>query len=284
MDYENMDIEELRSLSDKGDNDATFYLGLYFHIQSHPPQNKEAEALYRKSALNGHMESQVNLGLMYGHGIGVEKDPVESFNWYLLAAEKGDAQAQFNVALNYQHGKAVSKDPEAAIEYYTLAADQGYSAAQLNLGLMYLYGTECPKDIEKGFELIEESAKSGGLNALCALAVLYETGIGVEKDIVKAMNYFRKAAEMGSYEAKLSLSLRANDEEDVVCENPGEYYRFFEDAANRNYPKAQFEYGLLFYKGLGVTKNLRTALTWINESASRGYKKAKLFLENMPPS
>jgi hypothetical protein len=52
-----MEIEELRNLSDKGDNEATFYLGLYFHVQSRPPQYKEVEALHRKSAMKGHMES-----------------------------------------------------------------------------------------------------------------------------------------------------------------------------------------------------------------------------------
>jgi TPR repeat protein len=220
---------------------------------------------------------------MYDSGVGVEKDPVEAFKWFLLAAEKGDAQAQFNVALNYQFGKAVSKDPEAAILYYTLAADQGYSEGQLNLGLMYLNGDECTKDIEKGFELIEKSAKSGEPNALNTLAILYENGIGVEKDIVKAMNFYREGAKRGSYVARLSLSLRANDDEDVVCEDLSKYLWIYQDAAELDYPKAQFEYGLLFYKGLGVTKNLRTALKWINRSADRGYKKAKLFLENTLP-
>ena len=38
----------------------------------------------------------VNLGTMYGNGLGIDADPVEAFAWWSLAAENGDAKAEVN--------------------------------------------------------------------------------------------------------------------------------------------------------------------------------------------
>ncbi|MBQ9573826.1 MAG: sel1 repeat family protein, partial [Synergistaceae bacterium] len=37
---------------------------------------------YKKSALNGNITAQHNIGYMYENGLGVEKDPVKAQEWY----------------------------------------------------------------------------------------------------------------------------------------------------------------------------------------------------------
>ena len=49
---------------------------------------------YRKAAGQGYAEVQYNLGGTYARGVGVEKDEVEAYKWYLLAAAQGDAKAK----------------------------------------------------------------------------------------------------------------------------------------------------------------------------------------------
>src|SRR6266403_2150775 len=58
----------------------------------------------------GDAESQVELGLCYGKGEGVPKDPVEAVKWFRKAAEQNLAKAQLNLGLFYLNGEGVAKD------------------------------------------------------------------------------------------------------------------------------------------------------------------------------
>jgi localization factor PodJL len=48
---------------------------------------------FRKAAAHGVGDSQYNLGVLYGRGIGVEQNLQESFKWFSLAAAQGDQEA-----------------------------------------------------------------------------------------------------------------------------------------------------------------------------------------------
>ena len=48
---------------------------------------------YRQAARCGHVVGQLNLGELYLHGIGVERDPVQAWLWLGLAAKAGNAWA-----------------------------------------------------------------------------------------------------------------------------------------------------------------------------------------------
>ena len=49
-------------------------------------------------------------------------------------------KAQLNVGLMYAIGQGVEKSEEKAVECYQKAAEQGYDKAQYNLALMYAGG------------------------------------------------------------------------------------------------------------------------------------------------
>lgn len=53
----------------------------------------EARKIFERLAQLGQHESQFNIGVMYYHGQGVEKDLVEAYGWFCLAAEDGDPQS-----------------------------------------------------------------------------------------------------------------------------------------------------------------------------------------------
>ncbi len=44
-------------------------------------------------AEQGHVQAQVNLGIIYSQGRGVPKDFVQAYRWYTLAADQGDGLA-----------------------------------------------------------------------------------------------------------------------------------------------------------------------------------------------
>ncbi|HAQ69538.1 MAG TPA: hypothetical protein DCR48_01050, partial [Flavobacteriales bacterium] len=100
----------------------------------------------KAAAEQGIAESQYNLGVMYGNGLGVPKDDAVAVKWYTKAAEQGLARAQYNLAVKYDNGTGVPEDDAVAVKWYTKAAEQGHAKAQYNLGLMYGNGLGVPKD------------------------------------------------------------------------------------------------------------------------------------------
>ena len=59
----------------------------------------------RRSAINGYVYAQNNLGVMYSNGRGVPKDEVIAVNWYRKSADQGNAQAQNNLGAAYSNGR-----------------------------------------------------------------------------------------------------------------------------------------------------------------------------------
>ena len=48
---------------------------------------------FRKAATYGVRDSQFNLGVLYGRGLGAAQDLAQSWMWFSLAARQGDADA-----------------------------------------------------------------------------------------------------------------------------------------------------------------------------------------------
>jgi uncharacterized protein len=85
----------------------------------------------------GDADAEFNLGLMYGHGIGVERDIAEAWRLYQLAAEQGHAQAQFRLGLRSEHGWGVQQNFLEASQWYQRAADQGDVHAENGIAALY---------------------------------------------------------------------------------------------------------------------------------------------------
>ena len=66
--------------------------------------------------------------------------------WYLKAADQGDTAAQVKLGIFYGTGQGVPRDPAAAASWFRKAADQGEAAGQYNLGIMSASGKGVPLD------------------------------------------------------------------------------------------------------------------------------------------
>ncbi|STI87591.1 Sel1 domain protein repeat-containing protein [Escherichia coli] len=60
---------------------------------------------YLKAAAQESVGAYVNIGYMYKHGQGVEKDYQAAFEWFTKAAECNDATAWYNLAIMYHYGE-----------------------------------------------------------------------------------------------------------------------------------------------------------------------------------
>lgn len=73
---------------------------------------------FQKAAEQGSADAQLNLGLFYGKGIGVELDYVKAVSWYRIAAEQGFAAAQCSLANCHYNGRGVAQDYAEALVWY----------------------------------------------------------------------------------------------------------------------------------------------------------------------
>jgi TPR repeat protein len=72
-------------------------------------------------------------------------------------ADQGNATAQLEVGLIYEHGLGVSQDLAEAHKWLQKSADQGCAGAQYRLGLMYVYGIGVPRNLQVGRELEQKA-------------------------------------------------------------------------------------------------------------------------------
>lgn len=105
-----------------------------------------ARRLMTPLAERGAAWAQVNLGLIYAQGQGVEKNIDEAMKWFRMAADQGDATAQHCLGMIFEEGRDVAPDYAKAEKWYFKAADQGMVWAQRHLGLMHLRGQGIPQD------------------------------------------------------------------------------------------------------------------------------------------
>jgi len=199
------DKNALKALQERavtGDADAQCGLGKQYEFALGVPQDNTQAALWlQKSAEQGNILAQVELGVVFDK----MQDYAQALIWYRKAAEQGQARAQYNLGLAYQNGEAVPKDLEQAIAWYRKAADQGDVLALTNLGAMYENGVGISADYLKAANLYRRAAEEGFAEAEYGLGFLYLNGKGMPKDEAQAATWMRKAAEQGETKAQFNL-------------------------------------------------------------------------------
>lgn len=100
----------------------------------------QALQLWQPLALQGHVNAQINLAVLYEHGYGVERDLQTAAGWYLAAARQGSAIGQYNLGLFLVEHSGTVPSEQDALYWLARSADQGFADAQFQVGLMYAQG------------------------------------------------------------------------------------------------------------------------------------------------
>ena len=131
-------------------------------------------------------------------------------------------------------------------------------------------------------------AKLAGLAliaALCAAVLLGLTApawAGLDEavaayqrgDYASAFREFRPLAEQGNANAQYNLGIMYDNGQGVSQDYAGAV-KWFRKAAKQGVAEAQFELGFMYDKGLGVPQDYAKALQWWRKAAERGYAKAQ---------
>ncbi|WP_300055354.1 tetratricopeptide repeat protein [uncultured Roseobacter sp.] len=116
------------------------------------------EAAYKAlwpAARSGNAEAEELIGVMYAMGLGVVRDDIRAFEWYLRSAMKGHPGAQSGVGWYYEVGRGMpAPDLVRAYMWYTLSAIGGDPDAAISLEEVVKKMTR--EEIEKAHELVAD--------------------------------------------------------------------------------------------------------------------------------
>lgn len=78
------------------------------------------------AAKSGNADAEELIGVMYAMGLGVERDDVRAFEWYMRASLKGHPGAQSGIGWYYEVGRGINApDLVRAYTWYVLSAIGG---------------------------------------------------------------------------------------------------------------------------------------------------------------
>lgn len=95
---------------------------------------EEAMEALLPAARSGNADAEELIGVMYAMGLGVPRDDVRAFEWYLRSAMKGHPGAQSGIGWYYEVGRGVPEpDLVRAYLWYVLSAIGGDPDAAISL-------------------------------------------------------------------------------------------------------------------------------------------------------
>ena len=116
---------------------------------------KQAMEELLPAARSGNADAEELIGIMYAMGLGVERDDIRAFDWYLRSSMKGHPGAQSGVGWYYEVGRGMpAPDLIRAYTWYVLSAIGGDPDAAISQEEVIKKMT--PEQIEKAHILIND--------------------------------------------------------------------------------------------------------------------------------
>ena len=94
-------------------------------------------------------------------------------------------------------------------------------------------------------------------------------------DRARSLELKTAAAQAGVAEAAAVLGTQYREGRGGVPRDPAEAARWFKVAAENGVPEAQYNLGLMYYRGEGVPRQLYEALRWMRQAATGGHVPAQ---------
>ncbi len=242
------------------------------------PQSKPTLSDLRRQALLGNAKSQFQLGQMYEYGIGVHQNIQKAMEYYLLASDQNDLRAKYNMGLIFLLGKGVVSDPEMAESWFKEAAFQGNPEAQFALARLTEYGFAKPsgealfkqnEDESLGMYYLAASNDFGPAQfRLAELLVRSKNNqmdlasLKKRNDMIKAL--YEGAVHNGIEQAALPLAYFYAMEGNAIKQEQA--YKVAEKQAQQGSPQGALLLGLMYDKGIGVKRDVSTALDWYQQT------------------
>lgn len=111
----------------QGNHKCQRFLGwIYYSGKNGLVDYEKAMEWFQKAIESNDAEAMYGLANIYY----VKKDFQKAITWYLRSEKSGFIPARFRVGLMYQHGLGIEKDKKIAFQYYSSAASSGNLPAE----------------------------------------------------------------------------------------------------------------------------------------------------------
>jgi TPR repeat protein len=252
----------------------------------------EAFNIHTTLARKNYPEAMFRLARMYEGGNGVKPDFKQALIFYLKAAYFGCRNARFRLGEMYSDGGSSLFSLENAFKYYKMAADQNDPEAKYRLAIMYLDGIGVEQDFIQAYILFSESRDLDHNIAENIFQVPIDYRKTSDIDYNKVASMFALVCKHNMCSLEYNLGYHYEHEDTYYDYNSFMYSTtasldlskaWYETAALKGDPKAQYRLGLMYESGRGVPQDWVQALEYCEKARNLGntdatYKLARLYL------
>ena len=143
---------------------------------------EDAIKYYKLGSKLGNCHSQHKLAHFYEFGIVVEQNKELAANLYLKSAQQGHVLSQLFLGIMFLKEKGILQNNELGFYWVYKAARQGYPLAQSFAAQLLYSGKGVEKDYNLAFEMAEKSALGGEAWGQFFISQFYLQGIGAPKN------------------------------------------------------------------------------------------------------
>jgi len=230
-------VQRVKIQASEGVAESQYLLGLLklYGIDGEKQDIQAAFKLFSKASMQGNLNAQTNLGIMYVRGIGTAKNVKSAARWFEEAAMSGHSDAQWMLGRLYYDGliglsPSMKPDFKTALKWFIKSSERSNNRGSFNVGVMYEYGLGgLEQHLERASEFYAIAAKGGDAEAAYYLGVMYLYGRGMKQDFKRGVPLIRTAADAG-------------------------------------YGPAMNMLGKLFTHGQGVERDYRLAVAWFDRT------------------
>lgn len=280
-----LDFDAIKAAALTGEAQEQFRLGNAYHLglSGAPRDLAQAQRWYEAAAAQGHVDANLNLGLLQFQDLpnaGGARNSANALHYFELAAAKGDAYAMFLAGEVLYRGDGIGKNIAKAIDWYVKSARAGNGYALKRLGLMALKGDDVPKNLAKAVDCFRRGAAIGHADCQYNLAGCYLDGEGVARDMPMAYQWMAKAAEQGHATAQYNLGAMQKQGA-TGAPDASAAVTWWEKAAAQDEPNALYALAQCYRKGDGVLPDEVTAFSLYQRAADLEHMEATFSLALM---
>jgi TPR repeat protein len=230
-----------------------------------PVNRKTRLHVLKKATEEGYTRLQYQLGIMYEK----DNDYQSAFKWLSLATNIGVTDAYYRVGVFYEEGKGVDQDYVMAAKMYQKAVKKEHEDACYRFGQLYQYGNGVELDYLKAYQFYKKASDLGHVEAYKILNITLKSRImsivDAEKnsldpssqEYLDSLLMCKCVAENGDTEVQFQLGFAY--EHSVLEPNYDEAHKWYSLAAESTHKEAIYHLGLLYEKGLGISRDYQKA-------------------------
>lgn len=290
--------ENYNEASRLGNTEAMFHIGkIYYETKNF----KDAEFWLNEAAKGGHVSAYTLLGDLY---YLEKKEYVKAFEKYEVAANNDDGYAMNKLGNLYQN---IFHNASVALKWYKLAIEQKHIPAMVSLGYFYFkepdfydfnsarswftqaykaneldglvglgyiyFYDENNKNATKALDYLSIAVKRGSVHAMILLGQIYSKDV-INYDLEQAKTYYTQALNSdtsGMVRYKLANVYAAE-------RNNGKFLALLNEACDREYPPALYQYGKLLCDNSFVRFDYLQGLNMISRASDLMLIEATKFL------